>query len=327
MNKLKVLITSSGGRAGINCINALRHQKEIPVEIIGVDADSEAAGLLFTDKYFHVPKVNDAGYLSTILDICNKEGVDVILPIYSGEISIFSSNIFEFQAKKIGIAISQKETVDLLDNKWLTYNFFLQNKIPTQTTIQPECGHPINILRYPFYAKPTHGSGGKGNFVIKSKSDFDHVANQINHPYIFQEFINGREFTVDSLADNTSNLITAVVRERIRTRNGQSVVAKTAHDERIIPIVKNIVSQLKIKGPFNVQYFQMPDNSILLNEINPRFASGGLALALKVGINIPLMTIKIALSMDVLPAFNYQNDIKMFSYYTQIFVDQNGMSF
>lgn len=327
MRQINVLLTGAGGASGINCINALRSQNEMRLSIIGVDADAESAGLYLVDSHYKIPDVKNNDYIPRILDICAKEKIDVILPTYSGEILLLANCLDDFNALDVKLLIPKSEVIQIFNDKWLTYKFFRENGVSTPTTWLLSSFNDDDLsITYPLYLKPVWGSGAKENWKVNSVEDIEYFRRNLKKPYIIQNYIKAREFTVDSLSSPKFVLMTAIIRERLRVKDGKSMAAETCQDDRVIPIIEKIIKKSKIVGPFNIQYFLTEDDSLLFFELNPRFAAGGLALATKVGINIPLMTIKIALGMDVSPMFNYLTGIKMLRYLTEIFLDNNGFT-
>ena len=88
--------------------------------------------------------------------------------------------------------------------------------------------------------KPRNGRGSNSVFTIKnSLPDLTEISNKLsNELFIIQEFINGKEFTVDVLFDNKGSLLNAVIRERLTIDSGIAVIAKTIKNERILEYVK-----------------------------------------------------------------------------------------
>ena len=63
MSKLTVLITSAGGAAALNCINALSSQRDFDLRIVSVDADIYSAGLYMVDNGYVVPRIQNEEYM------------------------------------------------------------------------------------------------------------------------------------------------------------------------------------------------------------------------------------------------------------------------
>ncbi len=89
------------------------------------------------------------------------------------------------------MVISDYNVVEICVNKWKTYQFFIENQIPTpQTSLKPE----FELF------KPISGRGSKGIYHKNNlPSDFQMEG------YISQELVEGDEYTIDVLCDLESN--------------------------------------------------------------------------------------------------------------------------
>ena len=84
-----ILILGAGGPAGSGVIKSLRNIN-FKGKIISVDYDKLSAGFYLSDSYYVVPGAFDDNYIKEILNIVDKENIDLILPTSSNDIiSIF----------------------------------------------------------------------------------------------------------------------------------------------------------------------------------------------------------------------------------------------
>ena len=113
-----------------------------------------------------------------------------------------------------------------------------------------------------------------------------------------QEFIKGQEYTIDGINDLQGKMIAASPRIRLETKGGLAVKSITANEPQMVRFTKKIVEGFKIEGSFNVQCFKK-EKKIRFTEVNSRFPSGGLPLAVKAGLNIPLIIIKLLLGKKI----------------------------
>ena len=125
MKNIRVLVTSAGTSA-INVINALRQSKIFKFYIVSVDMDDLSPGLFFSDKHFKVPHLKDEKYFDILIDICNKEKIDYIFPLYSTEILEFSLNQDKFFKENIFFLIPEPDVVKLCTDK-ISFSLFLIN--------------------------------------------------------------------------------------------------------------------------------------------------------------------------------------------------------
>jgi carbamoyl-phosphate synthase large subunit len=113
-----------------------------------------------------------------------------------------------------------------------------------------------------------------------------------------QEFIKGKEYTIDGVNDLKGKFIAASPRIRLETKGGLAVKSIVVNDPKMVNFAKIIAEGLGIIGPFNVQCISDGREAKYI-EINNRFPSGGLPLTVKSGLNIPLIIVKILLGKKV----------------------------
>jgi len=322
-NRVTVLITSAGGEAALNCLHALRKQKKFEIKIVCVDKSPLSAGLYLADKYYIVPDINQREYLDKVLDICLAEKVNVILPIYSKEIPLYAKNLNTFQEINVEILISSYASVSTFINKWMAYLFFLENNIVTPTTWLLSDFKPLDNNLYPLYIKPCVGSGSKDNYFLADYNDFAYYQNKTIGEYIIQKYIDAPEYTIDIVADRYSKIVTAIPRERLKTKSGMAVTSRTVKDDSAIQTAESIISNGGLVGPVNIQYFRLGNDRYFF-DVNTRFSAGGLPLAVAAGTNIPLVVVQLALGLPVKCTRKYKS-LTMIRYYTELFIQHQNL--
>jgi carbamoyl-phosphate synthase large subunit len=319
---ITVLITAAGGASAMNCINALRIQKDLNVRIIGVDVNPYSAGIYQADNGYIIPDCRSPNYLNSLLKICEIEKVDVILPLHSSEIPVISFNQKLFEHHNIHLLIPSHATVSIFENKWFTYQFFRNNNFLTPNTFVFD-GQNDGLI-FPAVIKPIVGSGSKGCHRVNDQDDIYYFKKNKNQPCIVQEMLVGQEYTIDVLANNNHEVLAIIPRERIRVRDGMSVVTRTIDDERLYLEVERLVSVGKLVGPLNIQGFFV-SSKFYFTEVNCRFAAGGLPLSVAAGANLPLLVIKLAIGLPVDRVKHFVGELVMLRYLSEVFIKQSDI--
>lgn len=316
---INVLVTTAGSVSGVNCINALKQQNEIEVKIIASDVDIFAPGLYLADKRYIVPPFErEDMYIDTIIDICSKEHVDVVIPVFSNDVYLFAKYENRLRESNVNFYISPFQTVDLFMNKWRSYQFFLNNDIPTLETHRLS---DANKIDFPIFVKPIVGSGSRNTLRINTKNELGYFISTVNSShYICQPFTMAPEFTVEILVGAQNKIVALVARQRLKTKGGLAVVSQTVDQAPFLPIIRSIFSRITFRGPINIQFFIPEDSTPLVSEINTRLAAGGSPLTRKVCSNFPLETIKFSLGLETSSCSEYAIGVTMMRYYTEIFV-------
>lgn len=285
---MRILLTSIGKR-----VQLIKHLKS-QFEIIGVDANELVPALKFVDKFYKIPKFNNKDYLKTLLNICKIENIDILIPLYELEFDILTKNRNEFEKIGTKLILSNSKIIDICNDKYKTYEL-LKNviKCPKVYNIQ-EINYNLKkksekIL--PLIIKPKNGMGSSNVFKINNLKELKFFKTYVKNP-IFQQYIQGEEYTVDVLCDFQGKPIYIIPRKRLEVRSGEVSKSKTIHDELIISETLKVIKEfnkislkeINLMGPLTIQFFKTNDNNIYFLEINPRFG-GGVPLSFKAGAN------------------------------------------
>ena len=91
--------------------------------------------------------------------------------------------------------------------------------------------------------------------------------------HIFQQFIQGREFSIDWYSDFGGNSRVLVPRERLFVRAGEVMISQICLHPLVIETVSRIGKALQLLGPCTLQGF-LAEEKFYLTDINLRFGSG-----------------------------------------------------
>lgn len=318
MDKLNILITAVSRKVALikafkDAINTIG----VKGKVVTVDMDRMSPGLYFGSSHYIVPHSSSSEYLPVIKEICIKEGINIIIPTIDEELPLFGNIKSDFAIQGITIVVSSKQTGLICNDKFLTYKFFRENNIPTPYTFLKEEIVRTNNLSYPLFIKPRFGRGSIHCFPIKDEAELRFFANYIDDP-IIQEYLTGKEFTIDVLADMNGRVISVVPRERIVIRSGVTDRGRTVKDEMLINYAIKISESLNIIGPSNIQC-KVSGSDIKFFEINPRF-SGGIQLTINAGANFAIMIAKMFNGKSLKPMIGeFQEGLTMLSYEDSIF--------
>ena len=287
---INILIVPAGSRIATGIIKFLAREKEY--QIISADIDKLAPGFYLSDRGYIVSKFSQKKFWSDLKRIIKKERVDLVIPALDPLLIKFAENKKFFDNLKVKILISPSKTIFLTRDKWKTYNL-LKNEIPIAKSFIDK--NKVNIP-YPLFIKPRDGSGSLNAFKINSQEELDFHYKNIQKP-IIQEYLEGKEYTVDCLTNTEGNLLCCVPRERIGTQAGVSTKGRIVRNKKIEKIAEKIAQKIKFMGPF---FFQLKEKKGVLKlvEINPRFG-GGMPLSATGGPNIYLLATQMFLGAKI----------------------------
>jgi len=309
MEKIRVLITSAGRRVSL----VKNFQKYAEVYTCDMNPFLSAACQV-SDKYFKVPRVTDESYKDVLLNICKENKIKIVVPTIDTELSILAELKEEFLKEGIFIAISDKNICDTFYLKSTTEEFFIKNGFKTPRIVD------IKSAKYPLFAKYDNSSCSIGAMKVNSYDE----AKELKGNYIFQEFIEGVEYTVDCFVDRKGEVISIVPRERIEVRAGEVNKARTKKDKEIIDEVKKVLDKLNgAYGCITIQLFKTK-KGIYFIEINPRFG-GGYPLSFLAGADFAKYLIDDYLGKSLEYNEEWKDNLIMLRYDAEVLVDGNSI--
>ena len=283
---VNILITAASRRVALirGFVDALV-SSGTPGKVVVTDTDSLSPGLYFCDKYYPVPLSTSPDYLSSIKEVCEKENISLLIPTIDEELPLFGHHRAEFKKAGVNIPVADGKIAELCNDKYKTFLFFQENSLPIARTYLPEEVRRVKP-KPPLFIKPRFGRGAVSAYPINSEKELDFFLDYVNDPVV-QDYLPGREFTVDVLCDYDSQVISVVPRERLVIRSGVSDRGKTIKNQKLIDISIEVASKLKLVGAANLQC-KVDGEKITFFEVNPRF-SGAIQLTINAGANFPAM--------------------------------------
>lgn len=304
---INILITSIGCAPASIIARTLMAEKKY--NIIGIDIQNECVGNFITNKYLICPKLIEHNYWEYIEDVIYQNKINYVFVTNNLETLCWSrKKTYLFEKYNCKVFINSEELITIADDKMNTYKWCIQNNI----NVPPI----VTLDNIPYVIKPLFGCGACNISIIKNKNDNNTIIDNINN-FIIQKFINGIEYTVDVISDESGNIINIVPKQRLLIKNGQSFKSIVKLDDDIIEFVKNVSLKIKNKSVINIQVIkEFETNKIYLIEINPRWPTT-IGLSIKAGVNMPVMLIE----NDFTPK-QIHNNLMMIRDYTEYFINK-----
>ena len=316
-----LLLTCAGRK--VSLVNQFRQafdDLDIDGRIIGVDSSSHSAVLSVCDKSYIIPRCDHPAYVPTLLDVCDRHRVQLLLPLIDVDLLMLSEHRERFRETGTLAMVSSLPVVRICRDKESTARFFEDNNIPTVRNLSIEDVRRGDVP-YPVFIKPTNGSGSQHAYKVQNREELEFFLRYVPRPML-QEFATGQEYTVDVLCDLDRRVINAVPRRRLEVRAGEISKGVTCKDWRIIRATVDLANKLGGVGPLTVQCFVSDDAdpSVRFTEINPR-VGGGLPLSVAAGANYPKQIIRMALGQSLAPCIgDFADEFYMFRYEEGVYV-------
>ena len=282
---MNILVTSAGRRVELVRSFQVELKKKFPTsKVYTAEANPEwSSACRVSDEFFTIPRVDNENYINSILELCIKKEIKIVIPTIDTELLVLSDSKELFLLNNIQIVVSDFDLISKCRDKRLTNILFKDLKINIPIAIDKK--NPS----FPLFVKPYDGSLSKDIHLINCKEEL--TDSLLDNPKLmFMEYINPKDFneyTIDAYYDKNSDLRCLVPRRRIEIRGGEISKGKT-EKLNFYNILKDKLGFIKgAKGCLTIQFFiGKVTEEIIGIEINPRFG-GGFPLSYASGANYP----------------------------------------
>jgi len=284
--------------------------------VYGADHSATAAGFHVADEGLLVPPVRGPDYVEALVDLCRKHEIGLVVPLIDWELPVLAAARETFAAAGARLVIASQRAVDICRDKRQTFEFLKAHGFDTPEVVSYE---QALAGPFPLFMKPRFGSSAKDVHFVPDRQALEFYHESAAETVI-QEYVRGREFTVDVYAGLDGVPRVAVPRRRLEVRGGEVSKARTVRHADIIQQSLKLVEALGgCQGVITLQCFLTPDNRIRFIEINPRFG-GGAPLAIQAGADFPLWLIEEHLGRrpDIQPD-DWQDGLVMLRYDAAVF--------
>lgn len=298
--------------------------------IIATDLQPTAPALYFADKQYLVPRITDAHYMDSVLEICHKEDVKAITTLIDPEIEILAKNRDLLLKHGVLPLCPSKETAHLCFDKYALFEHLRENNIPTVLTYD-SLEHFIDgfnngDISFPVFIKPRTGSGSVGIHKIHDIKELKAYLDEGEHEYIIQEFMDCEDCDADVYIDCISHKPVSIFsKHKIETRVGGASKTISFKDKRLFSFIKEICKVLEFNGPVDMDFWYR-NGVYYLSEVNPRFG-GAYLHAYGAGVDfVPLIVNNIKGIENIENIGNYNEDVIMMMYDDVVIINKKDLA-
>ena len=313
---MNILFCSVGRRCQL--LQNFRQTMGMDGKIIATDMSNTAPAIYMADKFYIVPEVNDEKYIATILDICEKEKINVITTLIDPEIKILAEHRKEFGERGVEVLAPFRETAEICFNKYEMFKYLKENGIDTVMTygdiesFVKELDE--NKIKFPVFVKPREGSGSVGARKITNLSELKEA--MVEDPrLIIQEYMGDSiDLDADIYIDTISHEPVALFsKKKLETKIGGANKTISFKDDKLVEFVKKALKVFKFNGPIDMDLWYR-NGRYYLSEINPRFG-GAYLHAYGAGVDFVRLVENNVKGKENEPCFNnYDDNIAMLMY-------------
>lgn len=295
---LNILFTCAGRRVAL--LQAFRDalaELGVAGELLATDITDAAPAYHRADRGFLVPAVRSIDYTPRLKQIVADNDVRLIVPLTDLDLRVLSRHADEYAAMGCAVMVAPEETLKACRNK-IEFDKLLR-KAGMQGIETMSLASFRKKPFFPCFVKPIYGSAGIGTRKVASEEELDLHVQAFGKQLMVQEYLPGREFTVDVYRRRDGVVCAVVPRQRLSVRSGEVEKGVTIYDPTLIEQALTLAQHLPgMWGVFNAQCRWPDGGGPRFFEINPRFG-GGAPLSIAAGVHLPKLLLMELLGMDV----------------------------
>lgn len=290
----RVLVTGAGGPSGIAVMQSVQSPQ---LTVLAGDIDPYAAGLYLVPEgqRFILPRGDDPTFADQLLDLCERESVDVVVPTVDTELLPLARDRERYAAAGVTLVLADEQTLAVCLDKW-ALDARCRSKVRTPRCWLVDASFDPSEPELPVIVKPRSGSGSRGIALLRSRDEL--AVLERDGTLLIQEHLPGPEFSLDVLASASGEVLAVVPRERLKVDSGIAITGRTKRDEELERFGAEVARLIGLTTVANVQVKGAADGAPALLEVNPRFP-GTMPLTIAAGIDMPSLAVAEALGGPV----------------------------
>lgn len=318
-----VLMTCVGGTLSSELLRSLRTQSEVPLRLIGVDSDERVGADQLVEPFERVPPGSDPRFIPSLLDICTRYRIRVLIPGADEEVEAIADARSLFEERGVFCIVPDAETVRMLRNKARLMQALQRCNITVaayqEVLTHDDVRQAAAVLGYPqepFVLKPCAARGGRGALIVDARVRDNQglltnreemrlcledvcwlLRDAQRQPLLAMAYLPGDAYDVDLLCDHGSVLCLSI-RRRYNKRGIPFRGCVTERHELIEQKVRAIAAALHLHACLDIDMALSADGQPHVLEINPRL-SGSVVGSIAAGMNVALEAIRMALGLPI----------------------------
>lgn len=287
--KKRVLLLTCGTNACFHIAKTLKEQFQDAFYIVGTDINKRwmIPTACYLDAYYTSPLSSSPEYYQFVLDICTKEKIDFLIPLYDADQLLFYEDNPDLLSRDITSFGINSKWIDIYKSKEDTNQFLKTHgfAVPQEFTVEQI------ELSQEYFVKPVHGNGSIG----ARKMIGSEILKTDTTGLVIQELCGEPEVTLECV--NYDNKIYSVARERLASKAGVCSKARVYEDKELHRAIERLSEVIPLPFLFNIQFMKSLSGEWLITDVNLR-AAGGMGLSYAAGWDAVSAMAKTMLDLD-----------------------------
>jgi carbamoyl-phosphate synthase large subunit len=310
---LGVLLTGVGKRYDI--VSAFAQH----ATVVAADPNPLAPAQYAAHHRRAVPRIHDPDYVPALAALCEEFNVGAVVPLTDLDLEVLA------RARVAGTLpafVPDPEIARATFDKYEAHLLLSSLGLPSPPTVLPD--EPVES--FPAMVKPREGSGARSIHRADDLRAVEFFVDYIGESAMVQKFMDGPEFSIDTLCDLQGRCLNAIPRTMIESRGGESIKGTVIADAELIDLGRRVVEALGVRGPCTVQAFRDKDIGLGITDVNTRFGGAFPApmYAALPGRTYPELIVRMARGEPVAPHVGeFRAGITFSRYYWQLELDEH----
>lgn len=235
--------------------------------LFGCDVGEYPAGIDLVKHCYRVPYAKEDGYVSRLLQICDSENIQAVIPVNEKELEVLDKNRTVFAKQNIKLIMNNSFILHTCLDKYLCMRELerIGIQVPKTTlseNFQSDMGDYI--------LKPRFGCGSKQLKRVSEAEDVRQCEKEFGNSLIVQEYLPDEtgEYTMGVFSDGKT---TRCIVFRRKLSHGYTTFVELVHDEEMEKIGLVVAEKWNLCGSINIQ-MRKKNGTAYVFEINPRLS-------------------------------------------------------
>jgi carbamoyl-phosphate synthase large subunit len=312
MARVAVLLTGVGKRYDI--VSAFAQH----ATVIAADPNPLAPAQYAAHHRVAVPRIVDPSYVPALRELCERYGVRAVIPLTDLDIEVLAH---ARAAGELPALVPDPSIARATFDKYEAHTVLTRLGLPSPPTVLP--GEPVES--YPVLIKPRQGSGARSIHRADDAEAADFFVRYVDEPTMVQRFMDGPEFSIDTLSDAEGRCLNAIPRTMLESRGGESIKGTVIADPELVDLGRHVVERLAVRGPCTVQVFRDKQIGLGITDVNTRFGGAFPApmYAALPGRTYPELIVRMAAGERIEPHVGeFRAGVTFTRYYWQLELDE-----
>jgi carbamoyl-phosphate synthase large subunit len=265
-----------------------------------------------------VPRIHEPEYVPALKRLCEQHGVRAVIPLTDLDLEVLA---VARAARELPAFVPDPEIARATFDKYEAHLLLARLGLPTPPAALP--GEPIES--FPVMVKPRQGSGARAIHRADDAHAAAFFVDYTDEPTMIEKFMDGPEFSIDTLSDLHGRCLNAIPRTMIESRGGESIKGTVVADDELIALGSLVVETLRVRGPCTIQVFRDKDIGLGITDVNTRFGGAFPApmYAALPGQTYPELIVRMARGEEIEPHVGqFRAGITFTRYYWQLELDE-----